>query len=132
MKKISLVGIYSHVDELIEAIKKAKNKNPDKLVVYTPSPIHEVQNILENKRSRVRKGNKHVDDQARQDPQLPGRPALPRRRVRRPVGRRRAGRPEGTDPVGERVLARAQACQEDTELRSRARQSATSSVSMNT
>ena len=36
MKKISLVGIYSHVDELIEAIKKTKDKkdvavNPNNL-----------------------------------------------------------------------------------------------------
>jgi molybdopterin-containing oxidoreductase family membrane subunit len=54
MKKISLVGIYPHVDELIIAIKKAKEKKPDKLVVYTPAPVHEVQNMLESKRSKVR------------------------------------------------------------------------------
>jgi hypothetical protein len=54
MKKISLVGIYSHVDELIEAIKKTKDKKPDRMVVYTPTPIHEVQNILEKKGSHVR------------------------------------------------------------------------------
>ncbi len=54
MKKVSLVGIYAHVDELLDVINRVKEKKPDKMVVYSPIPIHEVQDALKTKRSPVR------------------------------------------------------------------------------
>lgn len=54
MKKISLVAIYSHVDELMEVIHRIKEKNPEKMVIYSPTPIHEVEKTIEKRRSPVR------------------------------------------------------------------------------
>lgn len=54
MKTISLVGVYSHVDELIDVITRVKKNHPQKMVVYSPAPLHEIQETLQEKKSPVR------------------------------------------------------------------------------
>ena len=54
MKKISLVGIYSYLDELLDGIKKVKEKLPERMVVYSPIPNHDIDEAMEKKISRVR------------------------------------------------------------------------------
>ncbi len=54
MKKIAMVAVYSFVDELLEVIHQVKEKKPDKMVVYSPTPLHDVEEALEKKRSPVR------------------------------------------------------------------------------
>jgi hypothetical protein len=54
MKKIALVGIYSHVDELMEVVRKIKDKKPERLVVYTPTSVHQLHDELESRKSPVR------------------------------------------------------------------------------
>ena len=54
MRKMSLVGVYTHVDELLDGIHKVKEKNPEKMVVYSPVPNHRIEEVMEKKTSGVR------------------------------------------------------------------------------
>ena len=54
MKKVSLVGVYSYLDELLDGIKKVKEKLPEKMVVYSPIPNHDIDEAMEKKISKVR------------------------------------------------------------------------------
>lgn len=54
MKPVSLVGVFAHFDELMEALQKVKEKKPERLVVYSPVPHHKLEEILEPRPSPVR------------------------------------------------------------------------------
>ncbi|HHM24424.1 MAG TPA: DUF3341 domain-containing protein [Bacteroidetes bacterium] len=54
MKTVSLVGIYGYFDDLLAAVRQAKEKSPHRLVVYSPIPSHELEEELEPKPSPVR------------------------------------------------------------------------------
>lgn len=54
MKWISLVGVYAHVDELLDAVRRIKTKMPDKMVIYSPTPVHGLDDVLRPKVSPVR------------------------------------------------------------------------------
>ncbi len=45
MKWISLVGVYAHVDELLDAVRRIKTKMPDKMVIYSPTPVHGLDDV---------------------------------------------------------------------------------------
>lgn len=49
-----MVGIYSHVDELLEAASRFKQKQPERMVVYSPFPVHGLPEVLKPKGSPVR------------------------------------------------------------------------------
>lgn len=54
MKKISLVAVYSHADELLEVIQRVKEKHPERMVIYSPIPLHGIEEVLGRKTSPVR------------------------------------------------------------------------------
>lgn len=54
MNLISMVGVYEHVDGLLDAVQRIKNKIPEKMVVYSPTPIHELPEVIKPKPSPVR------------------------------------------------------------------------------
>jgi hypothetical protein len=55
MKTAALVGIYSHMDELVEAIHRLqKEPKPKKMVVYSPAPFHAILKATASPTSPVR------------------------------------------------------------------------------
>ena len=49
-----VLGIFSHMDTLIAAIKHFKGKGRDDFKVYSPAPRHEIEHALDEKTSSVR------------------------------------------------------------------------------
>jgi molybdopterin-containing oxidoreductase family membrane subunit len=52
----SVLGVFGHVDTTLEAIERLKAKGYRDLTVYTPVPVHEIEDAVERDRplSRVR------------------------------------------------------------------------------
>jgi hypothetical protein len=50
------VGVFAHVDTTVQALEALKAKGYGELRVYTPVPVHEIEDVLERDRpvSRVR------------------------------------------------------------------------------
>jgi hypothetical protein len=51
-----VVGVFAHVDTTVKALEELRAKGYHDLEVYTPSPIHEIEEVMERDRpvSRVR------------------------------------------------------------------------------
>ena len=51
-----VVGVFAHVDTTVKALEELKAKGYHDLEVYTPAPIHEIEDVMERDRpvSRVR------------------------------------------------------------------------------
>ena len=51
-----VVGVFAHVDTTVKALEELKAKGYHDLEVYTPAPIHEIEEVMERDRpvSRVR------------------------------------------------------------------------------
>ncbi len=54
-KVTGVLGVFSYMDELIDAIKHFRGEGHKDLVVYTPTPRHEISDAMEEKPSPVRK-----------------------------------------------------------------------------
>ncbi len=52
----SVLGVFAHVDTTVRALEELKAKGYHDLTVYTPLPVHEIEDVLERDRpvSRVR------------------------------------------------------------------------------
>jgi hypothetical protein len=52
----TVVGVFAHVDTTVRALEELRAKGYHDLTVYTPVPIHEIEDVLERDRpvSRVR------------------------------------------------------------------------------
>lgn len=52
----TVVGVFAHVDTTVRALEELRTKGYHDLTVYTPVPIHEIEDVLERDRpvSRVR------------------------------------------------------------------------------
>jgi hypothetical protein len=52
----TVVGVFSHVDTTVRALEDLRAKGYHDLTVYTPVPVHEIEDVLERDRpvSRVR------------------------------------------------------------------------------
>ncbi len=52
----TILGVFAHVDTTVRALEDLKSKGYHDLTVYTPVPIHEIEEVLERDRplSRVR------------------------------------------------------------------------------
>ncbi|MBI2205638.1 MAG: DUF3341 domain-containing protein [Candidatus Rokubacteria bacterium] len=52
----TVVGVFEHVDTTVRALEELRTKGYHDLTVYTPVPIHEIEDVLERDRpvSRVR------------------------------------------------------------------------------
>lgn len=52
----TVLGVFAHVDTTVRALENLKAKGYHDLTVYTPVPIHEIEDVLERDRpvSRVR------------------------------------------------------------------------------
>src|SRR5215813_13132868 len=52
----SIVGVFAHVDTTVRALEELRAKGYHDLTVYTPVPVHEIEDVLERDRpvSRVR------------------------------------------------------------------------------
>src|SRR5204862_5802887 len=52
----TIVGVFAHVDTTVRALEELKAKGYHDLTVYTPVPVHEIEEVLERDRpvSRVR------------------------------------------------------------------------------
>jgi hypothetical protein len=52
----TILGVFAHVDTTVRALEELKAKGYHDLTVYTPVPIHEIEDVLERDRpvSRVR------------------------------------------------------------------------------
>ena len=51
-----VVGVFAHVDTTVKALEELKAKGYHDVEVYTPAPIHEIEDVMERDRpvSRVR------------------------------------------------------------------------------
>ena len=51
-----VLGVFAHVDTAVQAIEALRGKGHHDVAVYTPAPIHEIEEVLEHGRpvSRVR------------------------------------------------------------------------------
>jgi Protein of unknown function (DUF3341) len=51
-----VVGVFAHVDTTVKALETLKARGYEDLEVYTPAPIHEIEDVMERARpvSRVR------------------------------------------------------------------------------
>lgn len=49
-----ILGIFSHMDTLIAAIKHFKANGRKNLKVFSPAPLHDIENVLDEKVSPVR------------------------------------------------------------------------------
>ena len=51
-----VVGVFAHVDTTVKALEELRAKGYHDLEVYTPAPIHEIEDVMERDRpvSRVR------------------------------------------------------------------------------
>ena len=52
----TILGVFAHVDTTVRALEELKAKGYHDLTVYTPVPVHEIEDVLERDRpvSRVR------------------------------------------------------------------------------
>jgi hypothetical protein len=52
----TVLGVFAHVDTTVKALEELKAKGYTDLTVYTPVPIHEIEDVMERDRpvSRVR------------------------------------------------------------------------------
>src|SRR6059036_2789254 len=52
----TVLGVFAHVDTTVRALEELRAKGYHDLTVYTPVPIHEIEDVLERDRpvSRVR------------------------------------------------------------------------------
>ncbi len=52
----TVVGVFAHVDTTVRALEELRAKGYHDLTVYTPIPVHEIEDVLERDRpvSRVR------------------------------------------------------------------------------
>ena len=52
----TVVGVFQHVDTTVKALEELRAKGYHDLTVYTPIPVHEIEDVLERDRpvSRVR------------------------------------------------------------------------------
>ncbi|HEV8614621.1 MAG TPA: DUF3341 domain-containing protein [Methylomirabilota bacterium] len=52
----TVVGVFAHVDTTVRALEELRAKGYHDLAVYTPVPVHEIEDVLERDRpvSRVR------------------------------------------------------------------------------
>src|SRR5437899_6782466 len=52
----TIVGVFAHVDTTVRALEELRAKGYRDLIVYTPVPVHEIEEVLERDRplSRVR------------------------------------------------------------------------------
>jgi hypothetical protein len=52
----TVVGVFAHVDTIVRALEELRAKGYHDLTVYTPVPVHEIEDVLERDRpvSRVR------------------------------------------------------------------------------
>ncbi len=52
----TVVGVFAHVDTTVKALEELRAKGYHDLEVYTPSPVHEIEEVMERDRpvSRVR------------------------------------------------------------------------------
>src|SRR5918995_5118670 len=52
----TLVGVFRHVDTTVKALEELRAKGYHDLTVYTPVPVHEIEDVMERDRpvSRVR------------------------------------------------------------------------------
>jgi ActD protein len=52
----TVVGVFAHVDTIVRALEELRAKGYHDLTVYTPLPVHEIEDVLERDRpvSRVR------------------------------------------------------------------------------
>jgi Protein of unknown function (DUF3341) len=52
----TVVGVFAHVDTTVRALEELRAKGYHDLTVYTPVPVHEIEDVLERDRpvSRVR------------------------------------------------------------------------------
>src|SRR3989449_4323460 len=52
----TIVGVFAHVDTTVRALEELRAKGYRDLTVYTPVPVHEIEEVLERDRpvSRVR------------------------------------------------------------------------------
>ena len=52
----TILGVFAHVDTTVRAIEELKAKGYHDLTVYTPVPVHEIEDVIERDRpvSRVR------------------------------------------------------------------------------
>jgi ActD protein len=52
----TVVGVFAHVDTTVRALEELRSKGYHDLAVYTPLPVHEIEEVLERDRpvSRVR------------------------------------------------------------------------------
>lgn len=52
----TVLGVFSHVDTTVRALEELRAKGYHDLTVYTPIPVHEIEDVLERDRpvSRVR------------------------------------------------------------------------------
>src|SRR5438552_15128739 len=52
----TIVGVFAHVDTTVGALEELRSKGYHDLAVYTPVPVHEIEEVLERDRpvSRVR------------------------------------------------------------------------------
>lgn len=53
--KTGVLAIYSHLDLLTDSIRSLRGKGHTDLVVYTPTPRHEIADAMEDKPSPVRR-----------------------------------------------------------------------------
>ena len=52
----TVLGVFAHVDTTVRALEELRSKGYHDLTVYTPVPVHEIEDVLERDRpvSRVR------------------------------------------------------------------------------
>ena len=46
----SIVGVFAHVDTTVKALEELRAKGYHDLTVYTPVPVHEIEDVLERDR----------------------------------------------------------------------------------
>src|SRR5947208_14793235 len=46
----TVLGIFAHVDTTVRALEELKSKGYHDLTVYTPVPVHEIEDVLERDR----------------------------------------------------------------------------------
>src|SRR5918996_2990347 len=46
----SVVGVFAHVDTTVKALEDLRAKGYHDLTVYTPVPVHEIEDVLERDR----------------------------------------------------------------------------------
>jgi len=54
MTKPGVLGVFAHLDAAVEAIRKLKAKGQEDLVVFSPLPRHELEDVLAQPESPVR------------------------------------------------------------------------------